>query len=247
MEAFGGWGSLGGEQAWQIRLHGLVELWRIDTNNTIAFTAHHELIANPEGSINFNPRAARWEERLFWQGRLDGDLLLSAGGFHRCKHDIDNNEPPDDDTSNTEYVPTRRAIILSGIQGSIAYPLYNKRIWLQVGADWNIVAQDYRTPGGFDDGRWSNMKGAIHARVDADYPIGEHTSIGGSGWFMIPLMNDEYEGDFRYDARAELRFTLQYKVRLDLVASVDRQFDEVVFLTPQSTTAFQFGLRLGGF
>lgn len=237
-----GWGSTMDEQAWQLRLHAGVALWRIDTATTLAFTAHHELTASPFSSIGFNPRTARWEEQLMIQRQLE-NLVLTAGAFHRCKHDVDNNEPPDDDTSRRDYIPTRRAIVLSGLAVRADW-LPNANTIMGAGIEWNALRGDYRTPGGTDPGSWNAMAGVITLRATHALPLSAHASIVGRAWAGIPLFTDGRP--LAADARAEVVLRLRRVTTLEICASVDHQFDDVVFLNQGSTTVWQIGLRIGG-
>ena len=248
-----GWRSLEDEQAWQLRLHGLVELWRFNEDLTVAFTAHHELTASPYSSIGFNPRTARWEEQILVQGQVE-NILWTAGVLHRCKHDIDNNEPPNDDTSNVQYIPTRRAVILSGIKANVQHSLPFATagaftLSTSLGADYYPISEDYRTPGGNDEGSWKDMEGAVNARLDLSVALSDLWSVTMATWASVPWFTARNMDDngIPFDGRAELRLTARRNVSIDAFIAVDHQFDEVVYLSPQPTTVVQVGLRLGGF
>ncbi len=252
LEAFRGWNSYQNEQAWQIRLHGLFELWRFSPSSRLMFTAHQELCASPYSQINFNPRTARWEEQLLYQTNA-GDVGYTLGLFHRCKHDIDNNEPPDDDTSNTRYQPIKRTAILSGATARIAFHTAvtpTLSVSSELGAEYYLVAEDYRSPFGNDKGSWKGLSGAVFAQVVGILPLTESIRIRTLEWISVPWFSNRFgmnSSALPFDARAELAVAFEGAFRCELIGAVDYQFDELVYLQPHETTVFQFGIRLGGF
>lgn len=238
-----GRGSFKGEQAWQLRLHGLVELWRINQDRTLVLAFHHELTANPFNDISFNPRTARWEEQIYMQW-VSSPVTWTIGIYHRCKHDVDNIDPPQEGEQST-YTPTRRAIILSGFQITLARHLIqtdNWRVHGHVGADYNIVSLDYRSPRSSYPASWENIIAVLRTGIRAEWQLTPGLYLAPSAWMGYAVFTDE-GSDLPIEFRTELALRLKGRSTADLAFSYERQFDEVVFLVPQSTRVFSIGLR----
>ena len=255
-EAYRGWGSLQGEQDWQFRLHGYIEPYRFGSDSTSNVTTtlqfHHELTANPFNDLGFNPRTARWEEQLLVHVRI-APLTLQGGWFHRCKHEIDNTEPPDDIKDPT-YQPTRRVLILSGptviaVSPILATPIGTIR--LQAGGEWYMVNEDYRDPDSLQTGSWNGLQGALWGRGQIDWTLSSSLQAGASYYLSVPFFTDRFGAERAnlppHEARAEVFLNVFSKrAMISVVASADHTWDEVVFLTPQPTTVVQVGLRVSG-
>jgi hypothetical protein len=250
IEFYRGWGSLDEVQAWQLRSHEVFDLWRFSSTLRLLFSAHQELAASPYAAAGFNPRAARWEEQLLVQGAEDA-VGWTAGFFHRCKHDIDNSEPPDDDTSNNDYEPIKRAIVLTGVTGRLATAnLFSgsTQIRTEVGAEYYVNSGDYRAPGHRDTGSWSGMRGSVFAMVTGCFALDSTLQLRTLEYINVPWFSNRYNAplDLVFDARAEVSLAFAFAFRLELVAAVDHQFDELVYLLPAPSTVWQLGVRLSG-
>ncbi len=263
-EVYRGWGSFGHEQAWQLRLHAVAEPYRISAyrsvdssadsaNSSIAWTTsiefHHELTSNPMNNISFNPRTARWEEQLlvhasgsWWSAR--------AGWFHRCKHDIDNTDPPNDDTSSA-YSPIRRTLILSGPTiAALTAPIVS-RDWsfrFGGGAEWYIVHEDYRIPVSSVTGSWKGLRGALWVQGEASWLLSSSFSLNTQYYLSLPWFASRYGAigntSVPLEARAELSATItSLSAAMDAVFSVEHTFDEVAFHSAMPSTHVQLGLR----
>lgn len=255
-EGFRGWGSLGDEQAWQYRLHGGVEPYRWESDDSVtqvttSLQLHHELTANPFSSIGFNPRTARWEEELLVHVRLAVGTL-QGGWLHRCKHEIDNTEPANE-SDPMPFIPTTRVIILSGPKAAyfsptITTPIGNLR--LHAGGEWYLVAADYRTPSLQNRGSWSELQSAAWLRCQLEYPVSQRWLLGGSWYASVPFWRSRMGAPPStlppHDGRIELYLSATSSSAFwSIVAAVETQFDDVVFLTAQPTTVWQVGLRIG--
>ena len=108
-----GFGSAEGEQAWNMKYVGFVELYRFSTRSAIGGSLAHEFTANPHNEINFHMRGAIWNETVAYFHRLR-KLTLEAGVTHHCRHEIDNTVNPNELVYDPNYVPTRRLIVLTG-------------------------------------------------------------------------------------------------------------------------------------
>lgn len=250
-----GWGSYEHEQAWQFRLHAVVEPYRLsyEADTGIRWTTslefHHELTANPMSSIGFNPRTARWEEQLLVHA--SGSWWSARGGWlHRCKHDIDNAQAPNED-STLNYTPIQRTLILSGpTVAFLSAPITsgNSALRFAGGLEWYIVNADYRTPPSSIVGSWKGMQGALWLSGDATLTLSTSAHIGASYYVSVPWFSDRYSASgntmIPIEARAEVFATLfSAAAAMDVVLSAEHTFDEVVFLTSTPTTVIQVGLR----
>ncbi len=108
-----GFGSALGEQAWNIKYIGFVELYRFSPRSAIAGSLAHEFTANPHNEINFHMRGVIWNETLAYFHKLR-HLTLEAGVTHHCRHEIDNTVKSNELDPDPDYVPTRRLIVLTG-------------------------------------------------------------------------------------------------------------------------------------
>ena len=106
-----GSGSVGEEQRWDVKAGLTIDLARWRPHGGLRFSMNAELLANPYSVTHFNPRGVYFEPVFGVAERLGGlDWELSA--FHRCRHDVDNIDPPNSaDINGTRY---KRDLILSG-------------------------------------------------------------------------------------------------------------------------------------
>ena len=255
-EAFRGGGSYEGEQDWQFRLHGYIEPYRFGSDSSSIVTTslqfHHELTANPYNDLGFNPRTARWEEQLLVHVRL-APFTLQGGWFHRCKHEIDNSERPDD-IKDPAYEPTRRVLIISGptitgVSPEVHTPVGTIRA--QLGGEWYVVNEDYRTPDSVTTGLWNGLQASVWARGQIRWALSSTVRAGGSYYISFPFFTNRYGAPddivVPHEARAELYLSLvSERAFVSVVAAADHTWDEVAFLSAQPTTVLQLGLRVGG-
>lgn len=255
-EAFRGWESYQDEQAWQYRMHGGIEPFRFGEDSTATITTslqfHTELTASSKNDLGFNPRTARWEEMLLVHLRTS-PLTIQAGWFHRCKHEIDNSEPPND-VADPDYEPTRRVLIVSGPMATAVSPALTTslgRIRLMGGAEWYAVHEDYRTPDSVRTGSWDGLQGAVWARGQVDWSLARGVEAGASYYISFPIFSDRFGAPddivLPHEAHAEaaIRFHSERAV-IAVIAAADHTWDEVAWLTAQPTTVVQIGVRFSG-
>lgn len=248
-----GLGSYEKDQAWQLRLHGIVEPYRFgdDTSATVTttFQFHHELTASTMNDLGFNPRTARWEEQLNVHVAVR-PFTMQFGFFHRCKHDIDNSEPPNDDTS-VVYEPIKRTIIVSGPSVSAATPWFNTfagDLRIESGAEYYLVNEDYRTPSSRDTGSWNNMHASLWIRGESKIVISDGFHLLGSYYISFPFFSSRVGAEpdivVPHEAHGEIVGAfLGRRGAFEIVLGADHTFDEVAFVTPHPTTVFQAGIR----
>jgi len=248
-----GWGSYEEEQAWQFRLHGIVEPYRFGSDSNASVTTslqfHHELTSSTLNDLGFNPRTARWEEQLNVH-IATSPLTIQAGVFHRCKHDIDNSEPPNDDTS-VVYEPIKRTLILTGFAASAStHPLttFIGTMRISGGGEYYFTSEDYRTPESSTTGTWRDIKGALWFRGEDRVVVSQNVHVIGSYYISFPFFASRNGAAddvlVPHEARAELVAAfLGSQGAIEAVFSADHTFDEVAFIVPQPTTVFQVGVR----
>lgn len=250
-------GSFQQEQAWQMRLHTVLEPYRFTSiaslKDEVVWTTslefHQELTANPLNNIGFNPRTARWEEQLLVHAATP-NASARGGWFHRCKHDIDNSDPPNEDATGP-YSPVRRTLILSGpTLGAMHAPVQHDRLTLRLAAaaEYYVINEDYRSPTTSTTGSWKGMHGAVWMRAEATWHCSSSFTLGVNSYMSIPWFSSRYgihDNDYlTCEARAEMvgSFVTQ-NAAMDLVLSAEHTFDEVAFLSPTPSTYVQFGIR----
>ena len=151
----GFWGEFGAyrlvrdnEHAWNWKVGGFVELFRVGNDLSVAFISHIEFVANPHNNIRFNPRAVLWEEGFLLTKRA-GRKFWQVGYFHRCKHDIDNIFPRTCNGSGCE-----RSLIYGSVQGKLILPVVlpfrEGEGTLVLRGDVFTIRQDDRIPSSFD-------------------------------------------------------------------------------------------------
>lgn len=242
-------GSYGGEQAWQFRTHVQAEVYRFsDSTDAVQLSttieAHQELTANPFNDIAFNPRAMRWEEFVWFHVGLR-DVSLRAGFVHRCKHDIDNINGPDERNPTSPSLAEQRTIILTGpaIGASIApFTLGIGTLSASGGMEYFVNAADSRRTRDISAetlGSWSMMQGAMWARARYVVPLSSHIALSAQGYTALPWFTAS-RGDgatLPIDARGELALMLRGAAGTISIAGVaERMFDDVVLVRPHVTS-----------
>lgn len=141
MTAISGWGEFGkysfvtdAGHEWYQKLGMFFEFFRKGDKYSLIALGNIEFIADPNNEINFNPRAAFWEEGLLFTKRIYTDFW-QVGYFHRCKHDIDNIETGEE-----------RSLIYGSILGKYIAPftLPFGMLTVAVRGDLYTIRQDSR-------------------------------------------------------------------------------------------------------
>ncbi len=249
-----GFGSAGGDRAWNIRIGGRAELYRWPSAS-LHFTAASELSANPYNDIGFNPRTAVWEEQLLFSAS-DG---WQAGIFHRCKHEIDNSDAPTTDEPVAGYKPTKRVLILSGLAASWSRGIRgpgDTEIHSLLRAEWYPLRSDYRYPENSEGRSWDSMHGSLMAALWWGALLYEkndeedvrrlfaYTRLWAAG--MLFGRERDLEAGVEYNTRAEAGLKLQSKAaRLDVFIAWEYMFDEPASIVPKPSHVVFIGARLG--
>ncbi len=175
----GFWGEFGAyrlvrdnEHAWNSKIGGFVELFRVRNDWSFAFVSHIEFVANPHNNIRFNPRAVFWEEGFLLTKRA-GSGFWQIGYFHRCKHDIDNILPATCEGSGCE-----RSLIYGSLQSKlilpVTLPFRNSEGAIVFRSDLFTILQDDRIPSSFDEHlpRIDRALGAFGLAFHSRLPLG---------------------------------------------------------------------------
>ncbi len=250
-EAQRGFGSAEDELAWDIKLGGVLELYRSSGRWSLVGIAGHEMTANPFNSIGFNPRGALWEEMLLVT-RRGAAFDWYVGAFHRCRHEVDNSHPPDESGVTPGYVPTARLLTLSGLQLAILA----KERSLGTGTRLSGFARLERYANTTDDRTPRNTAAPYWKRALGGTSAGGRIARGGGPGQLYALA----WGSLMYfsrgpaaggiDANANWRTEIGARARgpataFDVYAAFESTFDDVTRPTPQPSRLIALGIRFG--
>jgi hypothetical protein len=252
-EVQGGFGSARGEQAWNIKLGGLLEFYRWGTRSALIGLAGHELTANPYNNISFNPRGAFWEESVLFLTRRAA-LDWHLGGFFRCRHELDNAEPPSNRVARAGYTPTSRLVILSGVQGGITSRelTITRRTSLRgfLRVEWYAFTSDERTPQATEGPVWEDAFGTTFLGGRWRYEITPSLTTYARAWGSVMYFARDRSG--AAGIHPELNARLESGLRaagarggMDFYAAVERFFDDLSRPAPQRSTVLYIGVRAG--
>jgi hypothetical protein len=184
-----GFGSAGGDLAWDFKLAGMVEVLRWGPSAALTLLLGHEMVATPHNALLFDPRGAVWEEALAVNGRF-GRLGWMFGAFNRCRHEIDNGRRADGPGSG-DTTSTSRVVILGGWQLGLSWPeitvARRGRARLAVQVEQYARGEDTRTPHNVAPPRWSRARGAAVISGRARWAVGSSTSLYALGWVSAAL------------------------------------------------------------
>jgi len=199
---------------------------------------------NPYNEIYFNPRGAVWNESLIYHHKLRKGIL-HLGLNHRCRHDIDNADPPRDDISRIGYAPMGRVLVLTSVSGGYISdhiplsPSTEFKYFLR--ADAYLYTEDSRLPRDNQDGSWENMMGSTVAGLTLDHQLSEIWTVYNRSHINYVFFRD-YENQISY--RTELGLSaFGEKARVSLFVAYERFFDDVSRPFPQASTVMFVGLR----
>lgn len=241
-----GHGSFSAEEelTWNVKYQGFLEFFRWGNRGVLGLQLGHELRVNPYNEIYFNPRGAIWNESLIYHHKLRKGIL-HLGLNHRCRHDIDNADPPRDDISRTGYDPTGRVLVLTSVSGG--YLSEGKQIsqftefkyFLR--ADAYLYTEDSRLPRDNQDGSWENMLGSTVGGLVLDHQLSETWSVHSRSHINYVFFRD-HQNQINYRTEFGLSATGE-KARVSLFLAYERFFDDVSRPFPQPSEVFFIGLR----
>jgi hypothetical protein len=239
-----GFGSALGEQAWNIKYIGFVELYRFSANAAIAGSLAHEFTANPHNEISFHMRGAIWNETLAYFHKLK-PVTLEAGITHHCRHEIDNSIPADEREIIPNYIPTRRLIVLTSPYISV------QSNWLEVE---KLQARFYSRLNLYTyavDGRrpTANMEQSLdYVRASAligariNYLPGNKFQLYARGFYnpVYFIEDTPFKNNFRMEAGGAV---LGKKGNFELFAAYEHFFDDMSRPYPLSSNVASIGIR----
>jgi hypothetical protein len=249
-EAQRGFGSAESELAWDVKIAGVLELYRWNRSTSVVAFAGHELTANPFNSIGFNPRGAIWEETLFLVWRGSG-FDWHVGLFHRCRHEIDNSHPPDESAIDPSYEPTARLLSLTGVHAGLAST--EKSLGSRTVLRWFVRAEGYATTTDNREPRntvapfWKDALGATAAGARLARDIGSTQQLYARAWASIMLFSGGPD-ESGIDGETQWRGEIGYRATgrgggVDLFIAYEQTFDDVSRPVPQRSQVFGVGIR----
>jgi hypothetical protein len=251
-EAQRGFGSAEDELAWDVKIAGVLELYRWNARTALVAFAGHELTANPFNSIGFNPRGAIWEETVFLVRRASA-LDWHVGLFHRCRHEIDNSHPPDESAIDPSYVPTARLLSLTGVHVGIASA--DKSLGSPAVLQWFVRVEGYatttdnRTPRNTVDPYWKRALGATAGGARIAKDVGSTQQVYARGWGSVMLFSggpDESGVDGETQWRGEVGYRATGRGGgVDFFVAYEQTFDDVTRPFPHPSRVIGVGLRFG--
>ncbi|MFW5759902.1 MAG: hypothetical protein ACOCXH_02850 [Cyclobacteriaceae bacterium] len=244
-EANHGWFSEEDALTWTIRYHGFMELYRWGDRSLLGLYLGHELHANPFNDIYFNPRAAFWNESLLFYHQL-ASFYLKAGIEHRCRHDIDNLDPPSPAMAN-DYQGLGRIIVLNSVLAGASTKSFSisKDVSLTASGTfyYYLYAEDSREPQENQQGTWENIIASTSLAYQLKYSVSKILSV-------YQRSNLDYlfirEVDLPVNTRLELGISLQgQKGRLNIFTGYEYFFDDVTSPIPRQSAMIFAGIRGG--
>jgi hypothetical protein len=248
-EAIRGFHSAGDDRAWEMTFGGVVELYRWDEHHALMTRFAQSTFANSNNDIHFNPRSVQWEENLggmFHSERFDAEVGFS----YRCKHDIDNSDPPDGDVPRDSGPAEKRVLILSGPYFTVIpqewKPSGGVAIRSFLRSDFFILREDNRFPADVSRTIWTTAVNAttIGARLDI------------AAWRDVGLYSRDYatciiasKKDERISANAHAECGVRFRGlsgALEIYAAYDRLCDDLSVPHARQSDVAAIGLRMAG-
>lgn len=245
------------ERAWDARLGGTIELWRLSPVTSILIGTADEMVANSLKDGGFNPRGISWQLEIgaahrFRYGTAQLDLV------HYCRHAIDDVDPPGPAYYVPGYVATQRTLSINGPRLRFISPA------IQVGArisvrgavtaegylhewDGREVASDSATTSAINS--WMDARGSIGGdlRVDAKLWSGGGVFLRAST--IDVLFSASASRPVTGAQHANHRVELGWRARgrrggLELYGAVEQLFDDLSSVVPHGSHVVGIGLRL---
>lgn len=240
------------------RLNGALEIYS-SYRDMLLLNFSNELNANSLNDIALNPRQSIWEENLTYLHNFgtyqNKQFMGNISFFHRCKHEVDNTDSPAGDAPSPDYEPTKRVIILTGVNTGLT--ISNKDF--HINQNGNKIKNDFRYVGKFDleyyfyssdirqprteiEFDWNNLIASSRFNFRLDYNIYKDIHIFNGTeltlfWFK--------KLGAKINHKIELGTSIKgKKLGLDVYFVNQFMFDELAFVTQNSTLFFGVGVRL---
>ena len=238
-----GWFSAEQEQTWNVKYMGFIEFYRWGNRSSLGLTLAHELHANPYNEIYFNPRGGIWNESLVYHRKLENSVL-QLGINHRCRHNIDNADPPNPDLA-PNYTPISRVLVLTSLFGGFLsdpieiHPAWNFRFFGR--GDVYLYREDARRPRINQEGSWEGIWSSTLVGFALDHALTDQWHLYSRSHLSYILFNNQAN---QINYRAEAGISLHgEKARPMLFVSYERFFDDASRPFPQPSTVLSLGIR----
>ena len=251
------WHSADDERAWDARLGGTIELWRLSRVTSILIGTADEMVANSLKDGGFNPRGISWQLEIgaahrFRYGTAQLDFV------HYCRHAIDDVDSPGPSHSTPGYVATQRTLSINGPRFRFISPAMQARSRISVrgaltgevygnGWDGRKVVNDTSTTNAINS--WKDARGSAGAdlRVDVKVWRGSGVFLRASGIEVLfsgsasrPVTGSQHE-----NYRVEMGWRASgHRGGLELYGAVEQLFDDLSSVVPHGSHVVGIGLRL---
>jgi len=251
------WRSQADERAWDARLAGSIELWRVTRNTSVLIETADELVANSLKDGGFNPRGISWELSIGVVHRF-GSLTAQLDFAHYCRHAIDNLNPPGPAYFVPGYVVTQRTMSVNGPRLRLISPAVRagSRVTIRAAVageryqtqwDGREVEQNVSAPPTADS--WKAARGSLGADLRIDTEIGKRNFIFVRASTIDVLFAGTADQPVTSTQHENHRFELGWRARggdgaLELYGAVENLFDDLSSIGPQPSHIVGIGVRL---
>jgi hypothetical protein len=251
-----GWQSTNAERAWDARLGGTIELWRLSPATSILIGTADEMVANSLKDDGFNPRGIGWQLEIgvahrFRYGTAQVDFV------HYCRHAIDDIDPPGPEYV-LGYIATQRTMSVNGPRLRFISPgmQVGGRISVRgavtgegYGHAWDGRAVASGPAPGDSSNSWMNARGSLGADVRADWPVwrgsGAFLRASGIDVLFSPSGSRPVTKSHHQNYRIELGWRAGgHRGGLELYGAIEQLFDDLSSVVPQGSRVVGIGLRL---
>ena len=245
------------ERAWDARLGGTIELWRLSRATSILIGTADEMVANSLKDGGFNPRGISWQLEIgaahrFRYGTVHLDFV------HYCRHAIDDIDPPGPAYYVPGYVATQRTLSVNGPRLRFISPAM--QVGHRISVRGAVTGEGY---GHAWDGRnvangptttnainsWMDARGSVGAdlRIDAKVWRGSGVYLRALGTEVLfsasasrPVTGSQHE-----NYRVELGWRASgHRGGLEFYGVVEHLFDDLSSVVPHGSHVAGIGLRL---
>lgn len=231
------------EQTWNIKFMGYIEFYRWGNRSSLGLTLGHELHANPYNPINFNPRGAIWNENLVYHHRLKNSIL-QLGLNHRCRHNIDNADPPRPGMQ-ADYDLISRVVVLTSVFGGIVTDPWEINPTLNIQffgrADAYLYREDARRPRINQEGSWEGIWSSTLVGFSLQHALSDQWQLYSRNHLNYILFNNQ-SNQINYRAEAGITIVGE-RARPSLFVAYERFFDDVSRPFPLTSTVLFVGIR----
>lgn len=233
------------EQAWNMKFNGFFELYRWKSTALINIYSQ-ELNCNVYNPLGFNPRGNIWNEQIsLIQQRQN--FQWETGISYRCRHDLDNADPPNQNAISTNYVPLQRVLVVAAVFLAASKNfVFSENIALQTSAkaEYFGYMEDNRRNGN-KERSWEKMQGSMLLTYKMEFLRKKKWQI-----YQRTFLNACFFGEgnlANWNSRAEIGGQFKSKKAVfQCFSAYEYFFDDVSVPKPQFSEVFNFGFRIQG-